>query len=193
MGIVCDGMGGHFFGEVAREKVCDAISRYELDNTDPLGCETKVAMACKKACNAIKQKSYDLSYVAMGSMMAMVSIEVDKATIAHVGDSRCYLQRQSEGCFTKLKFMYVSTSGGKFCHAVSLVTTRSRCSRHQAVHHSKKETGSYSVLMVCSKAWHPTFCKQGCLTTNHWKKFSMSLTASAENNVMTTIRQYRLK
>ena len=28
MGIVCDSMGGHFFGEVAREKVCDAISRY---------------------------------------------------------------------------------------------------------------------------------------------------------------------
>lgn len=59
-------------------------------------------MAGKKAYNAIKQKSYDLSYVAMGSMMVMVSIEVDKATIAHVGDSRYYLQRQSEGCFTKL-------------------------------------------------------------------------------------------
>ena len=147
-------------------------------------------MAGKKACNAIKQKSYDLSYVAKGSTMVMVSIEVDKATIAHVGDSHCYLQRQSEGCFTKLKFMYVSTSGGKLCHAVSLATTRSRCSQHQAVHHSKKETGSYSVLMVCTKAWHPTFCKQGCLTTNHWKKFSMSLTASAESNVMTTIRQY---
>ena len=147
-------------------------------------------MVGKKAYNAIKQKSYDLSYVAKGSTMVMVSIEVDKATIAHVGDSRCYLQRQSEGCFTKLKFMYVSTSGGKLCHAVSLATTRSRCSQHQAVHHSKKETGSYFVLIVCTKAWHPTFCKQGCLTTSHWKKFSMSLTASAESNVMTTIRQY---
>lgn len=31
-------------------------------------------MAGKKAYNAIKLKSYDLSYVAMGSMMAMVSI-----------------------------------------------------------------------------------------------------------------------
>lgn len=95
-------------------------------------------MVGKKAYNAIKQKSYDLSYVAKGSTMVMVSIEVDKATIAHVGDSRCYLQRQSEGCFTKLKFMYVSTSGGKLCHAVSLATTRSRCSQHQAVHHSKR-------------------------------------------------------
>ena len=85
-------------------------------------------MVGKKTYNAIKLKSYDLNYVAMGSMMAVVSIEGDKATIAHVGDSHCYLQRQSEGCFTKQKFMYVSTSGGKLCHAVSLATTRSRCS-----------------------------------------------------------------
>ena len=28
MGIVCDGMGGHSFGEVASEAVCNAISRY---------------------------------------------------------------------------------------------------------------------------------------------------------------------
>ena len=112
-------------------------------------------MVGKKTYNAIKLKSYDLNYVAMGSMMAVVSIEGDEATIAHVGDSHCYLQRQSEGCFTKLKFMYVSTSGGKLCHAVSLATTRSRCSQHQAIHHSKKDTGSYSVLMVCTKAWHP--------------------------------------
>ena len=31
-------------------------------------------MVGKKTYNAIKLKSYDLSYVAMGSMMAMVSI-----------------------------------------------------------------------------------------------------------------------
>lgn len=118
-------------------------------------------MVGKKTYNAIKLKSYDLNYVAMGSMMAVVSIEGDEATIAHVGDSHCYLQRQSEGCFTKLKFMYVSTSGGKLCHAVSLATTRSRCSQHQAIHHSKKDTGSYSVLMVCTKAWHPTILQAG--------------------------------
>lgn len=51
-------------------------------------------MAGKKAYNAIKLKSYDLNYVAMGSMMAVVSIEGNEATIVHVGDSRCYLQRR---------------------------------------------------------------------------------------------------
>ncbi len=97
MGIVCDGMGGHSFGEVASETVCDAITRYWQKNTEAPDSETKVVMACKKACNAINQKSYELSHTEMGSTMVMVSIEDDKATIAHVGDSRCYLQRHGEG------------------------------------------------------------------------------------------------
>lgn len=97
MGIVCDGMGGHSFGEVASEVVCDAISKYWQDNTDTPDSDKKVVMACKKACNAINQKSYDLSHAEMGTTMVMASIEGDKATIAHVGDSRCYLQRQGEG------------------------------------------------------------------------------------------------
>ena len=51
MGIVCDGMGGHSFGEVASEAVCDAISKYWLDNTDTPDSDQKVVMACRKACN----------------------------------------------------------------------------------------------------------------------------------------------
>ena len=97
MGIVCDGMGGHSFGEVASEAVCDAFYRYWQDNTDTTDCKAKVDMACRKACNAVNQKSDDLSHAEMGSTMVLASIEGDKATIAHVGDSRCYLQRQGEG------------------------------------------------------------------------------------------------
>lgn len=67
------------------------------DNTDTPDSDQKVVMACRKACNAINQKSYDLSHAEMSSTMVMASIEGDKATIAHVGDSRCYLQRQGEG------------------------------------------------------------------------------------------------
>lgn len=48
MGIVCDGMGGHSFGEVASEVVCDAISKYWQDNTDTPDSDKKVVMACKR-------------------------------------------------------------------------------------------------------------------------------------------------
>ena len=42
MGIVCDGIGGHSFGEVASEAVCDAISKYWQDNTDTPDSDQKV-------------------------------------------------------------------------------------------------------------------------------------------------------
>ena len=97
MGIVCDGMGGHSFGEVASEAVCDAISKYWQEKSDTPDCETKVVMACKMACNALNQKACDLSQAEKGTTMVMASIEGGKVTIAHMGDSRCYLQRQGEG------------------------------------------------------------------------------------------------
>lgn len=59
-------------------------------------------MACKKACNAINQKSYDFSHTEMGTTMVMASIESDKATIAHVGDSRCYQLKQGDDNYTAI-------------------------------------------------------------------------------------------
>lgn len=39
----------------------------------------------------------------MGTTMVMASIEGDTVTIAHVGDSRCYLQRTDEGLLYQTK------------------------------------------------------------------------------------------
>lgn len=190
MSIVCDGMGGHSFGEVASEAVCDAISKYWLDNTDTPDSDQKVVMACKKACNAINQKSYDLSHAEMGTTMVMVSIEGDKATIAHVGDSRCYLQRQGEGLLYQTEDHVRIDFGWKWCHAVSSATVQKSLFPTLGSSPFRKETGYYSVLMACTRAWHPTSYKQGCWTTSPWKIYSMYLTFSVKNKVMTTIRQY---
>ena len=48
MGIVCDGMGGHSFGEVASEAVCDAISKYWQDNTDTPDSDQKLLWLAKR-------------------------------------------------------------------------------------------------------------------------------------------------
>lgn len=190
MGIVCDGMGGHSFGEVASEVVCDAISKYWQDNTDTPDSDQKVVMACKKACNAINQKSYDLSHAEMGTTMVMASIEGDKATIAHVGDTVATCKGKVRDYFTEPKIMCVSTLDGKWCHAVSSATVQKSLFPTLGSSPFRKETGYYSVLMACTRAWHPTSYKQGCWTTSPWKIYSMYLTLSVKNKVMITIRQY---
>ena len=97
MGIVCDGMGGHSFGEIASETVCSTISDFWKKHADTPDCTSKVQLVCKKASCIIDQKASELHHAEMGTTMVMVSIENDVATIAHIGDSRCYVQRPDEG------------------------------------------------------------------------------------------------
>ena len=103
LGIVCDGMGGHSFGETASETVCNTISDFWKKHTDMPDCESKVKLACKKASCAIDQKTYELHHAEMGTTMVMASIENDMATIAHIGDSRCYVQRSEKGLLYQSK------------------------------------------------------------------------------------------
>lgn len=93
MGIVCDGMGGHSMGDVASKTVVKAISDYWEKFSNMYDMEEKVVKACKKATVAVDLLSSKL-YAQMGTTMVMVSIEGNIATIAHIGDSRCYLLRQ---------------------------------------------------------------------------------------------------
>lgn len=93
MGIVCDGMGGHAMGDVASKTVVKAISDYWEKFSNMYDREEKVVKACKKATVAVDLMSSKL-HAQMGTTMVMVSIEGNIATIAHIGDSRCYLLRQ---------------------------------------------------------------------------------------------------
>lgn len=103
MGIVCDGMGGHSFGEIASETVCNTIADFWMKHICMQDCDSKVKRACKKASCAIDQKVYELHHAEMGTTMVMASIENDVATIAHIGDSRCYVQRPKEGLLYQTK------------------------------------------------------------------------------------------
>lgn len=92
MGIVCDGMGGHAMGEVASETVVKTISDYWEKFSNMYDREEKVIKACKQASTALDRVSFK-HHSQMGTTMVMVSIEGNKVTIAHIGDSRCYLIR----------------------------------------------------------------------------------------------------
>lgn len=96
LAVVCDGMGGHAMGEVASETVSNAIVDYWDKHIGEADCEKKVNDACKIARQELDSKACGLSHCEMGTTMVLASIEDYKVTIAHVGDSRCYLQRSGE-------------------------------------------------------------------------------------------------
>lgn len=91
--IVCDGMGGHSMGDVAAETVCNAICEFWGNNPDVPDSETKVTDACKAASDALYARSRVVRPIEMGTTMVMASVEGNIVTIAHCGDSRCYLLR----------------------------------------------------------------------------------------------------
>ena len=88
MFIACDGMGGHAYGEVASKTVCDSVSAYWEAHSQEKDGGSKVYRAAKEAQKALDEKS---GIYQMGTTMVMMSIEGSTATIAHAGDSRCYV------------------------------------------------------------------------------------------------------
>lgn len=103
LAVVCDGMGGHAMGEVASETVSNAIVEFWKRHAHESDCKEKVERACRKARVALDEHSYSIGHVEMGTTMVMASIEGDTVTIAHVGDSRCYMQRPGEGLLYQTK------------------------------------------------------------------------------------------
>lgn len=95
IGIICDGMGGHAHGEVASKTVAESITRYWEKYLGYKDDQTKVEKACHNAFRTFNQKS---RHVEMGTTMVMASIQNSLLTIAHLGDSRCYVLRKEEGC-----------------------------------------------------------------------------------------------
>lgn len=85
--VVCDGMGGHFGGEIASRTVCDAFITYWQEHDEP-DSHPKVINATKAASAALDEKS---GLSEMGTTLVMASVEGNQATIAHAGDSRCYV------------------------------------------------------------------------------------------------------
>lgn len=102
-GIVCDGMGGHAMGEMASDTVASSISDYwEVHGNEPDSKE-KVLAACVNASRALDERANKLNVRKMGTTMVMASIEDEILTIAYIGDSRCYVQRQSSGVLHRTK------------------------------------------------------------------------------------------
>ena len=110
-GIVCDGMGGHSCGEVASMMVCNCIAHYWEQHTALPDSPEKVLEACREASAAMDRKAAEEGIAEMGTTLVMASIEADSVTIAHVGDSRCYVQRPGDGLIYQTEDHTVNVNG----------------------------------------------------------------------------------
>ena len=91
--IVADGLGGHNAGEVASQMAIDTIAEHCRQTTSqPL--KTLLHDAIQEAHQSILSEARGNTFrQGMGTTIALVAINGNKATVAHVGDSRVYLLR----------------------------------------------------------------------------------------------------
>ena len=106
--IVCDGMGGHAAGDLAAdmaiEKVCAYLSehRSELEDISPKSpSDTQVLSIVEDAVVAASKAVFDKAeserkFQGMGTTITLLLIRNNSGLLAHVGDSRLYLQRNNE-------------------------------------------------------------------------------------------------
>lgn len=94
--VVCDGMGGHAMGDVAADTVCNAICDFWQQNPGYDDSVEKAKEACSHASDALYKRSRVVRPIDMGTTLVMASVEGDTVTIAHCGDSRCYLLRDGK-------------------------------------------------------------------------------------------------
>jgi protein phosphatase len=90
---VCDGMGGAEYGEVASGIAVKELEKYrkrmKQGNSAENVCRAYVDGANDKICAEIKARDG----VRMGTTLALLSVNGDKASVCNIGDSRVYMRR----------------------------------------------------------------------------------------------------
>lgn len=86
--ILCDGMGGHDCGEIASQTVCQAMSETIL-HSDCLISKDLVLKAVSDALDMLDIRD-NAAPKKMGTTMALLALDKEGYTIAHIGDSRVY-------------------------------------------------------------------------------------------------------
>src|SRR3954466_425352 len=108
--LVADGMGGHACGEVASKMAADVIREFfarskDDDSTWPFKLDRQLSYLENRLVVGIKMANQrifeaaakDARLKGMGTTVVIGMIAGDKLYIAHVGDSRLYRLRRTEG------------------------------------------------------------------------------------------------
>jgi len=97
--IVCDGMGGHEKGEVASQTFSESLGKWFDENVIPSTVLTdeQLQAAIEYAYEELDKKDDVDSPKKMGTTLTLLYIHARGITAAHIGDSRIYHFRPSEG------------------------------------------------------------------------------------------------
>ncbi|MGE6631354.1 Stp1/IreP family PP2C-type Ser/Thr phosphatase [Bacillus sp. NPDC077027] len=105
LAVVADGMGGHLAGDVASKMAVSSLKEYwEEETMIPNKPADKETWLISKI-GDINQQVYEHARTneecqGMGTTIVCALVNLQTVTIAHIGDSRCYLMR--EGALTQL-------------------------------------------------------------------------------------------
>ncbi len=105
--VVADGMGGHLGGQTASSLAVKTVGEYINEHADDIESGSGamplesspvprvLADAVRAACGAIHSTAQDDPELqGMGTTVTAMVVHSGRAFVAHVGDSRCYLQRK---------------------------------------------------------------------------------------------------
>jgi protein phosphatase len=94
--VVCDGMGGHAAGDVASST---ALGRLVALDDEPSGGDALAVLerAVREANADLRDRVHDdPDLQGMGTTVTALLLSGQRMTLAHIGDSRCYLLRDGE-------------------------------------------------------------------------------------------------
>jgi protein phosphatase len=89
--IVADGVGGSANGEVASQMAVSIISNLYYAQPEDLTPEARLQIAFDKANQTIRSKAQEMHTPEMATTATVAVVFPDRAIIANIGDSRCYV------------------------------------------------------------------------------------------------------
>lgn len=94
--VVCDGMGGAKGGATASNMAVNIILQDIVSSNYPSPASALQGAMAKANAEIFKRSRNDEDYRGMGTTAAAIIIQREKATVAHVGDSRVYQLRSDD-------------------------------------------------------------------------------------------------
>ena len=152
---VFDGMGGEACGEkaayIAAKSLARIISNYKNGISDQWLADT-----CLKMNEAVCEESQKHDYVRMGSTVAIVGFEKEKAYICNLGDSKIFIYRNN-----KLEQLSYDHTDARILKEYSIKARKPSLTQHLGIHPSEMILEPYCKELSINSGDKYLICSDG--------------------------------